>query len=290
MAALPLSHAEKIFIIHGIEDNLRNDGRSRLDYRSFEIETGTVSTASGSARLRLANTDVLVGVKAELGVPALHRPKEGNLEFFVHCSANAAPEFEGRGGEELANDISSTLSRAYEDRNTLNLEGLCVAQGQHCWLLYIDVLLLEVGGNLYDAVSIAVKSALYDTKIPNLTLTTNEEGEVEIDLSEDPFDYIQINVEKCPVLVTCNKIGKTHIIDATMDEETCSLCRLVISVTQAGSITCMKKIGSGSLLPESLIDMINTAKDVGMALNRALLHQLNKEGNIEDRRYMGFLR
>ena len=30
-----------------------------------------------------ANTDVLVGVKAELGVPALHKPKEGSLEFFV---------------------------------------------------------------------------------------------------------------------------------------------------------------------------------------------------------------
>ena len=30
-----------------------------------------------------ANTDILVGVKAELGVPTLQRPAEGRLEFFV---------------------------------------------------------------------------------------------------------------------------------------------------------------------------------------------------------------
>jgi len=30
-----------------------------------------------------ANTDILVGVKAELGVPALRKPDEGKLEFFV---------------------------------------------------------------------------------------------------------------------------------------------------------------------------------------------------------------
>ena len=30
-----------------------------------------------------ANTDVLVGIKAELGEPAPDRPTEGRLEFFV---------------------------------------------------------------------------------------------------------------------------------------------------------------------------------------------------------------
>jgi len=112
-----------------------------------------------------------------------------NINF---SSANANPKFEGRGGEELANDIASMLSQAYGDKNTLDMRKLCIADGQHCWILYIDVLvglynltfelkyvtlsvcyyvnslfclqLLEVGGNLYDAVSLAVKSALYDTK------------------------------------------------------------------------------------------------------------------------------
>jgi len=60
-----------------------------------------------------------------------------NLNF---SSANANPKFEGRGGEELANDIASMLSQAYGDKNTLDMRKLCIADGQHCWILYIDVL------------------------------------------------------------------------------------------------------------------------------------------------------
>ena len=45
------------------------------------------------------------------------------------------------------------------------------------------------------------------SRIPNLTLTPNEEGEVEIDLSDDPYDYTKVNVEHSPVLVTCCKVS-----------------------------------------------------------------------------------
>jgi len=49
----------------------------------MELETGLVSNASGSARLRLANTDILVGVKTEIDVPNPLTPEFGKLEFFV---------------------------------------------------------------------------------------------------------------------------------------------------------------------------------------------------------------
>ena len=37
--------------------------------------------------------------------------QRGRIEFFVDCSANATPAFEGRGGEALAADISRVLAR-----------------------------------------------------------------------------------------------------------------------------------------------------------------------------------
>ncbi len=63
--------------------NLRNDGRKRNEYRPMELETEVVTHASGSARLRLANTDILVGVKAEIDVPNVEAPSIGKIEFFV---------------------------------------------------------------------------------------------------------------------------------------------------------------------------------------------------------------
>lgn len=49
----------------------------------MEVETKVIPHTSGSARLRLANTDILVGVKAEVDVPTAANPGEGKLEFFV---------------------------------------------------------------------------------------------------------------------------------------------------------------------------------------------------------------
>lgn len=59
------------------------DGRSRREYRPIEVETGVVSHAFGSSRIRLANTDVLVTVKIEVDVPHFEKPDEGKIEFFV---------------------------------------------------------------------------------------------------------------------------------------------------------------------------------------------------------------
>ena len=43
---------------------------------------------------------------------------------------------------------------------------MCVVEKQQCWVLYVDVLILECGGNLYDAISICVKAALFNVKLP----------------------------------------------------------------------------------------------------------------------------
>lgn len=67
---------------------MRNDGRKRNDYRPVELETDVVTHASGSARLRLANTDILVGVKAEIDVPFPETPTVGKIEFFIDWLVN----------------------------------------------------------------------------------------------------------------------------------------------------------------------------------------------------------
>lgn len=49
----------------------------------MELETDLVDTATGSARLRLANTDLLVAVKTEIDVPSPDKPDMGKIEFNV---------------------------------------------------------------------------------------------------------------------------------------------------------------------------------------------------------------
>lgn len=266
------------------------DGRGCEDYRHMEIETDVVSNTDGSAKVSLGHTAVLVGVKADIGKPRPMVPDEGYLEFFVDCSANATPEFEGRGGDELGTELSNTLYKVFDNKHSVDLKSLCISAGEHCWVLYVDVLLLQCDGNLYDAISVAVKAALFNTKIPRVHISADEEGTKEIELSDDPYDCMRLNVENVPCVVTLCKVGHRHVVDATLQEKACSVASLIISVTHKGTVTCMRKTGGGSLDPESIFEMTEAGKRVGKALHAPLMTLLQEEESLGKKRLkVGFL-
>ena len=58
---------------------------------------------------------------------------------------------------------------------------------------------MECGGNLFDAVSMAVKAALFATVIPRVTVTAVDGGEPELE--------VNVNNELCPPQNTDNIIS-----------------------------------------------------------------------------------
>ena len=84
---LRLSPSESQFICDGVACGVRCDGRSRQQYRSVKVETGVVPAAHGSAKVTLAKTSVLVGVKLEASTPKSASPRQGevfcNVEWYV---------------------------------------------------------------------------------------------------------------------------------------------------------------------------------------------------------------
>nr|ACO10388.1 Exosome complex exonuclease RRP42 [Caligus rogercresseyi] len=287
MASVLMGDAEKRFILDGIKEDLRVDGRQRKDVRPMILETDVITHANGSARIRLANTDVLVGVKAEL---CEDRP--GGLEFYVDCSANASPEFEGRGGEDLALEISSTLASSYSDPRVFDPSVLHVFKNRYAWVLHVDVLILEVeGGNLFDVSSLAVKSALFCTQVPRVHIVDVDGGVPEIELSEDPEECFRLNVSGAPVLVSLNRVGHFVIVDASPHEEACSSAAIVVAVTPSGRISSLRKVGSGSFHIDTLEDALATAGHVGTSLNKALFQKLQQEESLGSSRVCsGFLK
>lgn len=315
MANVLLSEAEKTFILHGVEvlsyailsattnpkpiicltcpqEDFRVDGRTRRDYRPMELETGIVSHASGSARLRLANTDILVGVKTEIDVPTQDRHDEGRLEFFIDCSANATPEFEGRGGEELANEIRTTLEAAYRSRRAFDLRKLCILPRQQCWKLYVDVLILECGGNVFDAVSLAAKAALFNTRVPRVTAAEQDGGTIELQLSDDVFDCERLDVSGVPTLVTVCKIGEHCVVDPSADEEVCSAASVVVGVSPCAAgrgvnddarVTTVRTSGAGSFH----VDTLNRSVEIGLSAGACLDAELMRALHEEERKFGG---
>ncbi|KAI5723373.1 hypothetical protein M8J76_005213 [Diaphorina citri] len=288
MAAVLINDAEKKFIIDGVEVNMRNDGRTCNSYRPMELECDIVSTANGSARLRLANSDILVGVKTEIDTPHPDSPNHGKIEFFVDCSANATPVFEGRGGEDLATEISNSLSKAYY--SSFPLDKLSIVPRQMCWKLYVDILILELGGNLFDATSLAVKAALDCTRIPRVTTAAVDGKNIDLQLSDDPHDCWTLDISHIPCLVTMCKIGDHYLVDPTQEEEACSNASLILAITKTGKLTSMFKYGDSSLHYNSITKILKTGVEVGKCLNAALDDALARESRLgPKRKKFGFL-
>ena len=73
MALPAISAGEVQWITAGVACNRRNDGRQREDFRPLSVQLGVIAQATGSARVQLGETDVIVGVKVRGMHPARRR-------------------------------------------------------------------------------------------------------------------------------------------------------------------------------------------------------------------------
>uniref|UniRef100_A0A0M3I1E8 Ribosomal RNA-processing protein 42 n=1 Tax=Ascaris lumbricoides TaxID=6252 RepID=A0A0M3I1E8_ASCLU len=321
-----LSDAEKVFIIHGAEEGMRADGRSLFDYRPIIVETGVLATTNGSARVRLASTDLLIGVKAELTVVEDFEHYRNRINFFVDCSANATPLFVGRGGEDLAVEVTSALDVAYDNPYVLpdlkkrvyyfqgrggedlavevtsaldvaydnpyvlpDLKKLILSP-MHAWKLYVDIVILECGGNILDAAGIGVKAALRNTEICNVIVRPADEGKCAIDLANDNTVW-KMDVSRAPLFVSVHKLGEANLVDASLTEEACSRCTVSVAVSptpecsQDGTmlneedciVTMVRQSGGGSLEMDSLDEMVRMGVRMVDELQKALDKRLKEE-------------
>jgi hypothetical protein len=82
-------------IISLLNAGIRLDGRTLTEYRKpIEVEQGVVKTAEGSARVKIGETDVMVGVKLEVGKPYPDTPDEGTIIVGAELLPLSNPEFE----------------------------------------------------------------------------------------------------------------------------------------------------------------------------------------------------
>lgn len=79
--------------------------------------------------------------------------------------------------------------------------------------------------------SLAVKGALFNARLPKVTAALMDGGNVDLTLSEDPYDCVRLQVDSIPILVTICKIGEHCVVDSSAEEEVCSSASLVVGVS-----------------------------------------------------------
>ncbi|KAL7677852.1 hypothetical protein ACOME3_004085 [Neoechinorhynchus agilis] len=105
-----ISDAEKIYILTGIQDDVRNDGRRCLGRRRLTIRTNFDERYTGSAKVKIGPTCAVAQASLSTCKPTIGNPDRGFIHLNVTCSPNACRNFEGcQASMELLTRLTSTL-------------------------------------------------------------------------------------------------------------------------------------------------------------------------------------
>jgi exosome complex component RRP42 len=257
------------YIIRLAEQGKRIDARSFNHYRKIEIETKIVNKAEGSARVRIGNTQVLVGIKIDLGEPFPDSPNCGVLSTAAELVPLASPDFESGPPREDAIELARVVDRGVRESQVIDVEKLVITPGEKVWVVFIDIHILDYDGNLFDAASLGALAALSTTIMP-----VKRFGE------QLPEEYAKedfpLPMSEPPISCTAVKIKDFVLFDPCFDEEIIADARLTVATDHKGDIRAMQKGLSGSFSKEEIQKVIKGSLDNGQEIRKILNQSIGK--------------
>ncbi|XP_046852927.1 exosome complex component RRP43-like isoform X2 [Xenia sp. Carnegie-2017] len=252
--AQPLEYYRKF-----LSENIRPDGRDLLQFRNTVVNIGSIATAEGSCIVKLGNTTVVCGIKAELANPKSDYPKWGFIVPNIDLSALCSPRFRPGPPSEQAQVISQFIADTISNSKMIDLEALCIMEGQLVWCLYVDLVCLNYDGNIVDASIIAMLGAIYNTRLYEIFI--DEEKNVPVPSDEKQRSLI---VKEVPVASTFavidNSLAPILIADPTDDEESLASGVITIVATTENKLCSLHKPGGRPLPAATLRHCIEEAK------------------------------
>lgn len=241
-----MAELRKDYIYNLIIQGKRLDGRGFDEIRGISLETGVIKKAEGSARVVWGDTQVVVGVKIQPGEPFPDTPESGVIITNVELIPAASPLFEPGPPSEDAIELARVVDRGVRESNCIDLTKLCISPGEQVWIVFIDVHVLDDGGNIMDASGLGAIAALFNAKIPAERYGLG---------SDEPLPMRSV-----PIPVTFVEIGGRLLVDPVQEEEQVAGARITIVVDSDGCITAVQKGRVGNLTFDQIKYAIETAK------------------------------
>ena len=137
-----------------LSNGKRFDGRKLDEFREIIIEKEISKNAEGSVRVNIGKTEVLVGVKMDIGAPYPDSPESGNLMVTAELLPLSSPRYESGPPKFPAIEIGRVIDRGIRESKFIELDKLCIKEGEKVWNIFIDIYSINDDGNLIDAAGI----------------------------------------------------------------------------------------------------------------------------------------
>ncbi|KAE9402577.1 hypothetical protein BT96DRAFT_879461 [Gymnopus androsaceus JB14] len=269
----------RIYLERFLEEQVRPDGRSTaqesLDengWRNVEVNVGSISTASGSALVRLGNTTVVCGVKAEICEPELDNPEEGFIVPNIDLPALCSPKFKPGPPTEEAQVLSERLNEVVTANGLVPLSSLCICPGKAAWVLYVDATVINYDGNVFDAALLAMVCALRDVSLPHADFDP-ELGRTICsrpgsDLSKPPHK-LAMQEDMLPMAFSFGVFAGSHLLpDPTAFEEPLLDTAISVILDAHAQVLALSQLGSGVETGQALDHTDTLARCISLAKNR----------------------
>ena len=268
-SAIIVEHLRKQQMWESISKGKRLDGRDLDQIRPIEIEVGLIKKANGSARVKLGNTEVVAGVKVETGEPFEGLENKGALILSAEVLPTASPHIEPGPPDEETVELARVVDRGIRESEMLDLTKLVLISGEIVYVIFVDCSVINADGNLFDATSYAVVSALLDSKLPVFEI--RDKKVVDTGEKQNP------PIATLPVSITAVRIGDSIILDPTAEEEACMDSRITITTNSDHNFAAIQKGSTGAFTVEQLKRAAATARIKGEEI-RIKIRELTKYG------------
>ncbi len=245
-------------IISALKENKRLDGRSPLEYRDIKVERNLSNSAESSVSVKIGKTEVYCGVKMAVTTPYSDSPNAGTFMMTAEMHPMASNNFDmGRPGIN-AIELARVIDRGIRESGFIDFEGLCIKEGEKVWQVFVDVIIVNDDGNLFDATGLAALIALGSAKLP---VYDKEEDKLEHELSNIP---LPLNKELMSFNMTLYKVGDKIIVDPSREEEEISDYRLSVAFGDndgEARITALQKGRAGVINTEDMKNILKVVED-----------------------------
>jgi exosome complex component RRP42 len=251
-----VSDLRKDYINRLFSERKRIDGRTPEELRPVAVETGVVTSACGSCRVKWGDTDVLVGVMVEQGTPFPDTPDRGVLVTNAELIPMASPYFESGPPRPESIEFARVVDRGIREAKMIDLAKMCIKPKEKVYLVYVDMHVLDFGGNLFDAGLLGATMALNSATVPAKRFGYGED--------------FKLPVEHWPISITSVKIENGLLVDPNLDEERVAEARLTVTTDENGDVRAMQKGLVGKLSFEDVQSIIKTSQRCGAELRKRL--------------------
>ncbi|MCL4337858.1 MAG: exosome complex protein Rrp42 [Candidatus Thermoplasmatota archaeon] len=251
-----LSEIKRDYIIKKLKEGKRGDGRGLDEFREISIQTNFVPRAAGSAFVKLGRTKIVAGVKIESGEPFPDTPNQGVLTTNVELLPMAFPTFESGPPNENSIEIARVVDRGIRESKMIDLEKLVIEPAKKVYIVFVDINVIDYDGNLIDACTMGVLSALKSAIVPG-----SKEGGKDFTLP----------IRNLPVSVTMVKIGDEIVVDPSVEEEQLSSARVTVTISEDGHLRAMQKGDAGSFTLDEIRKAIKISSDTGKLIREKYL-------------------